>query len=333
MSVTIKDIAQKARVSYATVSRALSDHPEIKDETKQLVREIAKEMGYAPNAIAKGLVTKNTYTIGLLIPDITNPFFPEVAQGIEHCANKNGYKVFLCNSNWDMQKEKEYLDILYGSRVDGIVVAPVSDDITHILEIGKSIPVVFAAYKPRYEGCNYVVTDDFSSATIAVDYLIKLGHVKIAYLGGLQNNSTNSGRFTGYKETLGKNGINMNPDYIKFGQYKQESGYLLTRDMLLHNDLPTAILAGNDIIALGVIQAIEEFGLEVPNDISVIGFDDISFARLDKIQLTTVYQPKYQIGQLCVEILLEKKNKGGNSEALQKIINPELIIRKTCRKV
>lgn len=333
MSVTIKDIAREAKVSYATVSRALSGHAEISEETRERIRKLAKEMGYMPNAVAKGLVTRSTRTLGLIIPDITNPFFPEVAQGIEDSASRNGYQVFLCNSNWDIKKENEYLDKLYGSRVDGIVIAPVSDVISHIMDINGKIPVIFAAYKPQCENCNYVVTDDFSSAAIAVEYLIKLGHRKIAFIGGEQGTSTDVGRFEGYLSTMDKYGIPVDSRYIKHGQFKQSSGYRLTKAMLTEHELPTAVLAGNDIIALGVIQAIEEFGLKVPKDVSVIGIDDISYAALDKIQLTTVYQPKYQIGELCVELLLKKKRSFNTDEYFKKIIEPTLVIRKTCTGV
>lgn len=331
MSITIKDIAKEANVSYATVSRALSGHPEISEGTKAKIRTLAKEMGYTPNAIAKGLVTKNTQTIGLIIPDITNPFFPEVAQGIEECASNYGYQVFLCNSNWDIEKEKNYLMKLCSSRVDGIVIAPVSDNISHILDVSRNLPLVFAAYNPMSENCNYVVTDDFKSSEMAVNYLARLGHTKIAYVGGPKGNSTNIGRINGFNAAMGKNNISINENYIKYGQFKQINGYELTNELLINNyQLPTAIIAGNDIIALGVIQAIEDFGLKVPKDISVIGFDDISYASLHKIELTTVYQPKNEIGQLCTELLIEKIKCTENKEPKYNILEPKIIIRKTC---
>ncbi|WHH61009.1 LacI family DNA-binding transcriptional regulator [Petroclostridium sp. X23] len=333
MSVTIKDIAKAANVSYATVSRALSDHPEVSGKTKTKIKQLAKDMGYTPNALAKGLVTKNTHTLGLIIPDITNPFFTEVAQGIEDCANRNGYQVFLCNSNWNLNKEKEYLKALYGKRVDGIVIGPVSNEVSYLInERNGYVPIVFAAYKPLCEGCSFVVTDDYKSAVIATEYVIKLGHKKIAFIGGQEDNTTNQDRLKGYHDTLEKYGIPILPYYVRYGQFKQQSGYTLTKDLLIKNDVPTAILAGNDIIALGVIQAVEEFGLHVPSDISVVGFDDISFASLDKIQLTTIHQPKYKIGELCVEIILDQLQ-DIKSDPIQRIVEPQLMIRKTCKGV
>lgn len=332
MSVTIKDIAREANISYSTVSRALAGNPQVNEESRNKILKLANDMGYTPNALAKGLVTKSTYTIGLIITDITNPFFPEVAQGVEDCANRNGYQVFLCNSNWSVQREKEYLYKLYSSRVDGIVISPASDDLSHIVDSQFQVPIVFAAQKPQSNGCNYVTVDHFKSATIAVEYLVKLGHKKIAYIGGLL--STNSGidRFNGYKSILKKYNIPMIANYIIHGGYTQASGYQFAKELLLLNqELPTAIVAGNDITALGIIQAIEEYGLKVPSDISVIGFDDISFASLDKIQLTTVYLPKYAIGEESMEVLIQKIQNPKDTEGKHRILEPKLIVRKTCR--
>jgi LacI family transcriptional regulator len=333
MSVTIKDIAREANISYSTVSRALAGHPQINAEVRNKIVKIAKDMGYTPNALAKGLVTKSTNTIGLILPDITNPFFPEVAQGVEDCANRHGYQVFLCNSNWSVKREKEYLYKLYSSRVDGIVISPASDELTHIVDSQFQVPTVLAAQKPQGIAYNYVTVDDFKSACIAVEYLIKLGHRKIAYIGGLLNTNSGIERFQGYKNTLEKNNIPIIPNYIMHGEYTQASGYQLAKNMLLNHELPTAIVAGNDITALGIIQAIEEYGLNVPKDISVIGFDDISFASLDKIQLTTVYLPKYTIGEKSVELLIKKIQNPSDKFGEARILEQKLMVRKTCRGI
>ncbi len=333
MSVTIKDIAKRANVSYATVSRALSDHPEISGETKKKILALASDMGYTPNAIAKGLVTKNTRTLALLIPEISNPFFPELAQGIEDYANTNGYQVFLCNSNWNIQKEKEYLNKLYSSRVDGIVITPVSDDISHIIGSNLKIPMVFAAFRPQNPDISYVAIDDYKASYMAIEYFIKLGHKKIAFAGGLLSNSSQFLRLTAYKDILSKHHLPIDPRYIVHGQFTISSGYNLAKELLMVEELPTAILCGNDIVALGVIQAIEEFGLNVPKDVSVIGFDDIPYASLNKIQLTTVYQPKYEIGGLCIDLLMNKiRNKEAGNDLFH-VIEPKLIIRKTCKGI
>lgn len=333
MSVTIKDIAKVANVSYATVSRALNNSHEISEKTKKKIKEIADEMGYMPNEIAKGLVTKSSSTIGLIVPDITNPFFSELAQGFEECANKSGFQVFLCNSNWDMEREMRYLTTLYGKRVDGIVITPATNEVDHLSEGFKNMPMVIAAYRPSSDECNYVVIDDYKSAVIATEYMVKLGHRKIAFIGGREESNTNIDRICGYADTLKKYNIEYKDSYIKNGKYKQDSGYELTKELLLKNETPTAVLAGNDMIALGVIQAIEEFGLKVPENISVVGFDDISYASLDKIQLTTVRQPKYKIGEMCFEILYQMIQNPKDKTHISKVLEPELIIRKTCKGI
>jgi LacI family transcriptional regulator len=334
LSVTIKDVAKKAGVSYSTVSRALSGSTLINEDTRKKVKEIAKQLGYTPNEIAKGLVSKTSSTIGLILPDITNPFFADVAQGIEECANRNGFQVFLCNSNWDLVREKGYLSTLNGKRVGGIIVSPATNHNSHFIEDNaRSIPTVFAAYNPMNEEYNYVVTDDYKSSVIATEYILKLGHRNIAFIGGQEENNTNIGRLNGFVATMDKYGMEVRKDYVRYGKYRQESGYELTKDMLLKNEIPSAIIAGNDIIAIGVIQAVEEFGLKVPENISVIGFDDISYASLHKIQLTTVKQPINRIGELCVEMLLELIKSQDIKTGRHEILSPSLIIRKTCKGI
>lgn len=329
----MKDIARAANVSCATVSRALSGKPGTCKETREYIKALAKEMNYTPNSIARGLVTKCTKTLGFVVADITNPFFSELAQGFEEQASKNGYGVFLCNTGWDLEKEKKYLKNLLSNRVDGIAIAPVSDEISHIMEIDKDIPTVFAAYRPHVKESSFVATDDSKSATMAVEYLIKIGHRRIAYIGGQANKNTNIDRFNGYRTTMEKHQIRIDNNYIANGEFSMSSGYNLAKKLLIHQEPPTAIVAGDDLIALGVIQAIEEFGLSVPQNISVLGFDDISYASLYKIRLTTVRQPIRMIGEVCMDIILKKLKDPEENYHVRKIMNSELIIRKTCRGI
>ncbi len=333
MNITIKDIAKKANVSYATVSRALSGSGEINGETKKRILHLADEMGYSPNIIARGLVTKSTYTIGLIIPDITNPFFAEVSRGAGDCAFQNGYNIFLCNSSWNIQRETESLDKLFNSRVDGIIITPVSNNVSHIIEMSEKIPIVFAANKPPDAQANYIVTDNYKGSNLAMDYLIKLGHKRIAFVGGSRSDYGTSSRLQGYLDSLERYHLDVSPDIIMLGQLTSDSGYHLVKEMLVKSELPTSILACNDIVALGVIQAVEEYGLKVPKDISVIGFDDISFASLHKIQLTTIFQDKYEIGKLSVQLLIDRLRNKDLAENKQHILEPKLIIRKTCKGV
>ncbi|HBE80833.1 MAG TPA: LacI family transcriptional regulator [Firmicutes bacterium] len=327
---TIKDVAKKAGVSYATVSRALNNHPEINEETRKKIVKISSEMGYQPNAIAQGLVKKETKTIGLLIPDITNPFFPEVARGVEDAANMEGYSVFLCNTNWSEEQEERYLEVLMQKQVDGIIIGPSSERTGHIKKVFHLgiKPAVFIS-RIDYPNSTSILIDNISGARIAVEYLISKGHKKIAFIGGLKDAFSNQDRLLGYKNALEMNGIPINQDYILNGDFKRESGHQATQKVLQVNLRPTAIFAANDMLALGAIQAIKEEGLVIPGDISVVGFDDIGFAALPEIQLTTIAQPKYDMGRLAFLTLLDQI-KGGDSVINKRILlNPELIIRKT----
>ncbi|MEW5785751.1 MAG: LacI family DNA-binding transcriptional regulator [Bacillota bacterium] len=334
MSVTIKDVAKIAGVSYATVSRALNGHPEINANTKQRIVQIAKEMGYSPNAIARGLVKKNTNMIGLLVPDIRNPYFPEVARGVEDFANSEGINVFLCNTNWEEKKEIIYIKALREKRVEGLIIAPVTA-VSHqrIKEENLKIPVVYIGSKSEDDNENFVILDNFKAAFTATEYLIGLGHDNIAFVGGFESSISNTDRVRGYREALKKHNLEKEINLVKSSSFKRESGYAIALEFINEGRVPSGILAANDIIALGVIEAFENNGYTVPEDISVIGFDDISFASLPKINLTTIAQPKYQMGAAAAQMLVQMIGSSGNKEIMNHyIVEPELIIRGTCRK-
>lgn len=326
MAVTIKDIAKKLNISYATVSRALRDSPEISQDTKEKVKKAAKEMNYQPNAIARGLVTKKTKTIGLILPDITNPFYPQVARGVEETANQEGYSVFLCNSNYENEKEKAYIDLLISKKVDGIILAPIGEE--SLKWNHREIPIVIIGRKNVCPQENFVVIDDKKGGYLATEHLIKNGHSKIMFIGGKEKVESNKERLEGYKLALNKNGIQLDANLIRNDHFKRESGHILMKKALQEGIAATAVFAGNDLLALGVLQAIYEYGLKVPQDIAVVGFDNIPTAELPEISLTTIAQPKYKMGVLATQMLLAKiKNPTHRCESI--ILTPELIVRKT----
>ena len=328
--VTIKDVAKNAGVSYATVSRALNNHPEISEETRKKILRIAAEMGYQPNEIAQGLVKKETKTIGLLIPDITNPFFPEVALGVEDAAGVEGYSVFLCNTNWTEEQEERYLQVLRKKQVDGVIVAPSSERLTHlkkVFHVGIK-PAVFIS-RVNYANSTSISIDNVGGARLAVEHLIGKGHERIAFIGGLKDASSNQDRVQGYKNALEINGLALNAAYILSGDFKRESGHQATLKLLQLRPRPSAVFAANDLLALGAIQAIKEAGLAIPGDIAVVGFDDIGFAALPEIQLTTVAQPKYDMGKLAFLTLLDQLRGGDGIINKRILLSPELIVRGT----
>lgn len=333
-NVTIKDIARMANVSYATVSRALNNHKDVNEQTKQKILKICKEVGYSPNAIARGLVKQSTYTIGLLVPDITNPYYPEVARGVEDEASRENYNVFLCNTNWDMMKEVDYFNLLLAKRVEGIIIAPVSDDTMKFVDkFTGRLPIIFLGTRVEDEKYNYVVVDNIKGAEMITEYLISLGHRKIAFVGGMQGSSTFADRVTGYKNALKKHNIEIDEKLIHICGYRKKDGSNTLRRMASESNMPTAIFAVNDLVALGIIEAAEEMSLSIPDNLSLAGFDDIPYASLPKIRLTTVSQPKDSIGRESVRILFEKLESKDIHKGLQRIVQPELMIRSTCKTV
>lgn len=334
MNVTIKDVAKIANISYATVSRALSGHKDVNENTRKRVLEICEQVGYLPNAIARGLVTRSTNTIGLLLPDITNPYFPEVALGVEDEANRRGYNVFLCNTHWEMARTETYFKLLLGKRVEGIIISPASDETKKLVSIyNDRLPIVFIGSDPKEKDFNYVSVDNKKGEFTATEYLIKLGHRRIAFVGGNSNTSSYYDRVEGYKSALQKYGIEVDPYLIRSGSYSKECGHNAIKQFIEEGRVPTAIVTANDVVAIGIMEAAEENNLLIPQDISLVGYDDIAFASLPKIKLTTMYQPKYEFGKIAVDILFKKMGSENFKKGFHETMQSELIIRSTCRAV
>lgn len=329
MAPTIKDIAVKANVSYGTVSRALNNKYGVKKETRQRVRALAAKMGYSPNAIARGLVKKTTNTIGLVIPDILNPFYPGVASGIEDKAVKGGYSVFFCNTNHDKKREILSLKLLAEKRVDGIILAPgledsnVSDSLT-----SGDIPIVHICRRYTDANKSFVVIDDERGGFLATKHLIEQGYKKIGFIGAKDQSLNLNERFEGYVQAFHKFGLEIDERYIYSSDFKRQTGYRIVRNMLANGEYPRAIFAENDLLALGVIQGIREAGLSIPEDIAVVGFDDIPIASFPEVQLTTICQPKHEMGEIAVSILLDQLS-GRNTQPRKVILEPRLIVRKS----
>jgi LacI family transcriptional regulator len=335
MKVTIKDIAKTAGISYSSVSRALNGLKGVSEQTRQKVKQIAKEMEYTPNAVARGLVQKQTGTLGLILPDITNPFYPELARGVEERASLAGYHTFLCNTNYNLTKEESYLQNLLEKRVDGIILAPVSSQ-SNLLEQRKHMPIpfVYLGNTPKNTSHSFVVTDNIRGGYLAARTLIEKGSFRIGFISGSDEKSAVGDRFTGFKEAMSRYNLEVKDQYIRLENWRLKSGYEIIKQMIDSGDYPDAVIAGNDILAMGILQGIKEKKLEIPKDIAVIGFDDIPSASWPEINLSTIRQPKIQMGELAVEILLEQfrsENKELIAEKASKIIlDPELILRGTC---
>ncbi len=328
MSVTIIDIAKKAGVSYTTVSRALNGKKGVSEKQRNKILAIADQMGYHPNEIARGLVNKSTMSIGLIIPDITNPFFPAIARGIETSARKYNYNVFLYNTNWDPAIERECLMTLKRNRVDGIIINPSSKaNLQQIEELG--IPTVFLSTKVKRKVTSFVGVDNVYGAFIATEHLIKKGFKRVAFVGGTTDSYSNNMRYKGYKKALRQYGIKLDKKLVKIGKFKSESGKKLTGELLKLADPPDAIFAANDIIALGVLEQLQNTDTQLKNGFGVVGFDNIYIASLPQINLTTVEIPTYFMGEKAFEMLYEKIANDHIVSSSEYIIKPELIVRNT----
>lgn len=332
MNTTIKDIAKKAGVSYATVSRALNGKYGVNPLTRDEILRIAEEMNYSPNAIARGLVKRQTHTVGLIIPDITNPFFPEVARGAEDMLEKSGYSVFLCNSNWEKKRENKYINLLIEKRVDGLIIAPSASAVTESdRKQFERLPVVLMSGVQSGIGIDSVVLNNVKGGYIAGKYLLEKGRRNLCFLGGAEDSFSVKERYEGFMKSVEEFGSGIiSSDMVKFGDYREKSGYRIMKDLISEKKIPDAVFASNDLIALGALQAISEEGLRIPEDISVVGFDNIATASFRGVELTTVENPKYRMGELAVKILLDRiENPESNSSKERVVLDPELIIRKT----
>jgi LacI family transcriptional regulator len=332
---TIKDIARMAKVSHTTVSRALNDKSRIRNETKERILSIAKELSYRPNFIARSLVMRRTKTLGLVITTIANPFYTELSQGIETTAISLGYNIILCSTNYDLSVEKQYIDMLRSKGVDGIIFTSAHMGDPNIIGLAEEgFPIILVnrrTYHPMVrERIDYVGVDNISGGFLAVEHLIRLGHDRIGMIGGSSESSVGFERLEGGKKALAAYGLEMKGNYFLEGDFLKGSGYRGGKEFLKMSRPPTAIFATNDYMALGTYQAIVEEGMKVPEEIALIGFNDIEFTSMKGIELTTIGQKKYEMGALAVKTLVERIEGRKVGPSMEIVLEPELIIRKTC---
>ncbi len=335
MKATIKDIAKAANISYSSVSRALNGLKGVSEQTRELVFRIAEEMEYSPNAVARGLVQKQTATLGLILPDITNPFYPELVRGVEERASAAGYNTFFCNTNYDLKREESYIRDLLEKRVDGLILSPITSH-TYWLEERNHIPVpfVYLGNAPSSTKYNYVIMDNKRGGYLAARTLIERKYRTIGFISGVQNGSITDGRYSGYIEAMKQYGVAIDERFIIQESWRQESGYAALHRMAENGSLPEAVIAGNDLIAMGVMQAARERNIRIPQELAIIGFDDIPNAAWPEVNLSTIRQPKLQMGAAAVEILIELIAEAGEETATphlrRMILDPELVIRGSC---
>ena len=331
--VTLKDVAKVAGVSYATVSRALSGSPEISESTRKRVIKICEEMGYTPNFVARSMVMKKTKILGLIVTSIDNPFMSEMTAHLEIYARKCGYNLMVCNSSYDRELEKEVFSLLLGRKVDGIIMIPVGNESYESLKVlTAQVPTVFIGENLQDLPENYVSVDNSNGMQQATEYLYGLGHRKILYLGARSNSMTHRLRMEGYINAC--NRLNIEPRVLENNgpRSSSEAGYAIASEYFSRPHEETAVLCAADTLAIGVIKAAYEHKIRIPEDMSLMGFDNISFCALPPIDLTTVNQPKHELAVAAVDMLLNYIRRPDTPHT-KTILSPSLVIRSSCRAI
>ncbi|MGD6855591.1 catabolite control protein A [Bacillus infantis] len=311
MNVTIYDVAREANVSMATVSRVVNGNPNVKPATRKKVLEVIERLGYRPNAVARGLASKKTTTVGVIIPDISSTFFAELARGIEDIATMYKYNIILSNSDQNKDKELHLLNTMLGKQVDGIVFMGGNITAEHVEEFEKSpVPIVLAGSIEESEKIPSVNINYEQAAYDAVQTFIEKGHKEIGIaIGPLHEPINEAKKLAGYKRALSEAGIEYREELVAEGDYTYDSGIEAFEKLMESSVKPTAIFAGSDEMALGVVHGAEDKGFSVPNDVEVISSDNTRLALMVRPQLTSVVQPLYDIGAVAMRLLTKYMNK------------------------
>jgi DNA-binding LacI/PurR family transcriptional regulator len=325
---SIKDLARAANVSHSTVSRALRNSPLINPETTARIQRIARESGYRASAVARGLVTRKTRTLGVVVTTIADPFIAEVVSGIEQGANDNGYSVFLADSNADAKRELSVVRSFAERWVDGIIVTASRVGALHIPHLSEmGVPIVMINNQHAGQFTHSVMIENVAASRTATKHLIELGHCRIAYLGDQSGYESDTERFAGYRQGLEQSGLPFLPELVVHGDGKPEAAILAMDRLLKLPDPPTAVFCYNDMSALGALRAIQLAGLRVPQDISLVGFDDLFVASYMQPPLTTLRQPMRRMGMLAIETLLKLMSGSGPADTIR--VPAELIVRES----
>lgn len=330
--VTIRDVAAAVGVSPQTVSRVINNRPDVAAETRRRVWEVIQELDYQPSAVARSLVSKRTYTLGLITADFSDYFFTQVIVGAESEARKHGYFFMLCSTERNPADEPEYLRLLTERQVDGILFARPSteQDSRHVAAlVRRGVPIVTTAYYLPGEQLTVVDVDNVDGGLQATRHLVDGGHRRIAMITGPADWKSVKDRSTGYRLALKQVGISFDPSYVEEGDWSYESGYEAMRRLLLKAPGLTALFAQNDCMAIGAMRALRQAGRPVPRAVAVVGFDDIPAAAYCHAPLTTMRQPMQEVGRVATQLLIDLVN-NPTVERKEVLLKAELVRRETC---
>lgn len=329
---SMNEVAKRAGVSIATVSRVLNNSESVNEQTRLKILKAIRELKYQPSRVAKRLRSKSgsSNLLGVLVPDIRNPFYVDVLMGIEDIAYKNNYAIIMCNFGQDEKKEAMYLDILESEAIDGLIAAPATEYDQRLKKMVKNgLPVVCVDRGLKDSAVDLVWVNNEAGAFAAVDYLVKTGYRRIAHIGGLPTIPSSVLRKSGYEKALQEHQVDPDPNLMKFGDSTYESGVKLAAELLRSKTPPDAIFTGNNLITLGALETIHSLKLKIPEDIAIIGFDDMHWANSLNPALSAVRQPAYEIGKRAGELLIQRISDPARP-CIQMTLNAELMIRSSC---
>lgn len=326
---TIKDVAKAANVSLKTVSRVINKNENVRPETRNKVLSAVKAIGYQPNAIARSLRIKKTYTIGVIIADITNSFYSVMVRGIEDVAVSKEYSVIIADSNEMIEKEKRYSRNFAEKQVEGLIIVPASGSQKYLEVLSERFPIVFLDRCGEGIKTSVVKVENERGAYVLTKHLLKHGYHEIAFIGYSHSLSTGQERFVGFEKALKEQGVNLSPELVKTGNKTVQDAFLATQELLRRLPRPQAIFAGNNLMVQGALRALNHAGLEVSRDIALVGFDDFDMADTFRPRLTVVSQPAYEMGRQAAHLLFGKMENAA-AEAQEVVFPVELVIRESC---
>lgn len=331
---TIKDVAKMAGVSTTTVSHVINKTRFVAAETEQLVLQAIKELRYSPSAVARSLKVNTTKSIGMIVTSSETPYFAEIIHAVEESCYRQGYSLFLCNTQNDVEKIQNHLEMLSKKRVDGILVmcAEYTQNSLDLLSNFNDLPMVVMDWGPSNQHTDLIKDNSFEGGYLATEYLIKNGHKKIGIIAGELTKTTAKTRYEGFLKAMQDFQLDVNPNWVMEGFFEPEDGYECMNKILAQEELPTAVFCCNDVMALGAISAIGEKGLRVPEDISVIGYDNIHASRFYSPPLTTVHQSKSRLGVRALTLLFERITQPNNQQTIIEM-HPELVVRKSVKSL
>ena len=329
---TIKDVARLAGVSITTVSHVINETRYVSDELRGRVLAAMQELNYRPNVLARSLRRGETRTIGLVVPDNSNPFFAEVARIVEDVGFEKGYSVILCNSDGSLEKEAAYISVLIAKQVDGVIFIAAGSKHEHLHELtAQGIPVVVADRDIPQSLADVVLVDNEKGGYEATRYLLSLGHRRIACIAGPSDLTPSADRVRGYRRAQEEAGISIEEGWIVPGDFRYQGGEAATARLLRLGEPPSAIFACNDVMAIGALRTLQNAGLQVPGDVSIIGFDDIPLASAMSPALTTVAQPTAELSTLAARCLISRIQNDRDDEPRQRsVLETRLVVRDSC---